>query len=146
MNIRGRVGSVVLEVVIAAALLATAGIGLGNLAMRSQTISRQSDQRLAAKLIAGNVLGRLNAIDLNDADIESLEREVSKVSGYDVHIKIDSINISKSMSSSVASAKHVRVEVVSMSNVRVVMHDWRVQKKPNAEETPSPVVAPEETE
>lgn len=122
---RGQDGSVVVEVVLAAALLATAGVGLSQLVARSQVVGRQSDQRLAGALIAGNVIERLKTVDVDqiESQAEQLQQSATKSTGYDVRVTIDPITVTDST----PSGSHVRVEVIADDSVRVVMHDWRLR-------------------
>lgn len=140
-GVRDRVGSVTVEVVLAATLLATAGVGLSKLVGRSQIVARQTDQRLAAKLIAGNVIERFKATDADQMEIiaEPLQRSAIESSGYDVRVTVEPMR----KSDGGASGKHVRVEVVAGDAVRVVMHDWRLQMDQPSQRTELHPVAPE---
>lgn len=131
-------GSVIVEVVLAAALLATAGVGLSKLVGRSQIVARQSDQRLAAALTAANVIHRLKATEVEEIEMVAgrLQRSAIESTGYDVQVTIKPMRGANSSS----SGSHVRVEVIADDSVRVVMHDWRFR----ASEEPS--IAPGENE
>lgn len=121
--IHGRDGSVVVEVVLAAALLATAGVGLSKLVGRSQIVARQSDQRLAAALIATNVIERLKVTDADQVETVANRLQLSAIesTGYDVQVTIKPIQGANSN----LSGSHIRVEIIADDSVRVVMHDWR---------------------
>jgi activator of HSP90 ATPase len=136
--------------VLAAALLATAGVGLSKLVSRSQAVARQSDQRLAATLIAGNVIERLKAVDGDgdsmadryESEARLARQSAMEASGYDVRVMVKPMDASSDV-----SGVHVRVEVTAGDLVRVVMHDWRLKTPASNEDTDrEPAVAPEQAE
>ena len=124
-----RTASVVVEAVVALALLATALIALGKLATTSTAVRQQSDAQLAATLVAENTLERLSAIAFDDATDQTpkIANTMRESSGYDVVAKTDSFRVGEQES------MHVTVQVRSGDLVAVTLHDWRVRPAANSE-------------
>ena len=119
-----RVGSLIVEAVIASMLMVTATIALAQLARHSAALSSQADQRLAATLAAENMIERLN--DLSDdkvrAGAAAVVAEVAEVSGC--RIVVDS----EPFDSGSGRGLHVRVVASPQADadLRVSLHDWRI--------------------
>ena len=115
-----------MEVVVAAALFATAAIALGRLAKTASAISLQADQRLSAQFTAENTLARLNAIPLEDVATSSqrIADEVSQESGYRVTVSADEFSLSDS---SDEPALHLVVKI----EPNTTLHDWRIKEQRN---------------
>ncbi|TWU47246.1 hypothetical protein Poly51_50450 [Rubripirellula tenax] len=118
---RMRRGSVVLEAVLASALLATAGVTLARLAQSSAALNRQSDQQLAATLAADNVMHRLDGLSVEDvrSSVDKTCASISRSSGCDVQAIIDDVVGVD------ARGIHVRVEVTTGGGGRVRRHHWK---------------------
>jgi len=119
---RRRGGSLVIEAVIAAALLATATYGLTQLAKSAAVLRQQSDQRLAATLAAENTLERLRGVPL--AELTGQADEVAEIVAASSGCEVD-----VSTTPFTAAARdgiHLRVDVSPSQNIRVTLHDWRL--------------------
>ena len=132
---RLRRGSLIIEVVVATILFATALVALGRLARASTSLNVQSDQRLSAKLTAENAIVRLNGVDFDEVSkrSEAIENQMSEASGLSVEIETQPFSIQDT------SALKLTVHVANESKlVNVTMHDWRVkQEEPTTEPDPA---------
>ena len=120
-----RRGSLIIEVVISAALFATAVIALGRLSQTTAKLGIQADQRLSAKLTAENVLQHLHqsAADSLDESIAEVETSASATSGFRVKITSDEFQFAG------RDATHFVVEIrdsKSEHGLKVVVQDWRL--------------------
>jgi Tfp pilus assembly protein PilV len=116
-----RSGSLVIEAVIAVALLATAAYGLAKLASSAAALSRQSDQRLAATLAAENTVERLRRLPAERlaAEAGGVAHLVSESAACEVKVSTDIFSVAAGKS------VHVRVDASPAKNIRVTLHDWR---------------------
>ncbi len=118
-----RSASVIIEVVLSAALLATAGVALAKLSRGAGSLSQQADQHLAAELAADNVLNRLASLPADE--VKERAAKIAKAVAEDTGCEVDT-NV-ESFESGDARGVHVRVEVTTEMAVRVVRHAWRLQ-------------------
>ena len=117
-----RQGSLVIDAVVALALLTTAFVALGRLANSSAALSLNSDQRLAATLAGENVVERLRSVAFDALDDKAAEagRAVEETTGFDVQIKITPFQLET------REAIHLSVRVQVSEEVSVNIHDWRI--------------------
>ena len=121
---RRRTGSLIIESVVATALLATALVALGKLAATSAAISQTADQRLAATLIAENVLERLKVVEFDAVPGESAEiaASIQQSCPYEVQVTGDAFLAGD------REARHIIVTVRPSLHVTIQLHDWRVRE------------------
>ena len=119
-----RSGSLIIESVVAIALLATALVALGKLAASSAAISRTADQRLAATLSGENVIEQLKDVAFDDLSRESsdIAEAVQKLSGYEIKVTTDPFLVGD------RDATHILVTVRPITNVLIQLHDWRIKQ------------------
>ena len=135
---RIRRGSMIIEVVVASILFATALIALGRLARTSTSLNVLSDQRLSAKLTAENAITRLQALDFDAIDTkrDSIATQLSESADLDVQIQTQSFSIDNQ------DAMKLTVHVTDQTGViGVKLHDWRI--KTPVEKTEPPAEKPE---
>lgn len=122
-----RTGSLVIEAVIAVALLATAVYGLTKLASSAAALSRQSDQRLAATLAAENTVERLRRLPAERlaAEARGVAQLVSESAACDVEVSTEIFSVAA------GNSVHVRVDASPTKNVRITLHDWRWINEPS---------------
>jgi Tfp pilus assembly protein PilV len=122
-----RTGSLVIEAVIAVALLATAAYGLTKLASSAAALSRQSDQRLAATLAAENTVERLRRLPAERlaAEAGGVAQLVSESAACQVEVSTETFSVAAGKS------VHVRVDASPAKNIRVTLHDWRWVNEPS---------------
>ena len=127
---RPRRGSLIIESVVAIALLATAFLALGNLAASSAAISRNADQRLAATLAAENVLERLRDVpfDALAEKASELGKTIPDSYGYEGQIETNDFR------GGGRDAIHLAVTIRPNENVSVTLHGWRIDQSPASEE------------
>ncbi len=127
---RPRRGSLIIESVVAIALLATAFIALGNLAASSAAISRNADQRLAATLAAENVLEQLRDVpfDALAQKASELGKAIEDSYGYKSQIETNDFRVGG------RDAVHLAVTIRPSENVSVTLHDWRIDQSSSSEE------------
>ncbi|MGI9474886.1 MAG: hypothetical protein ACR2NZ_25370 [Rubripirellula sp.] len=122
---RLRNGSLVIECVIAAALIATATLALTRLARNSVALNHQADDRLAAKLTAENLLERSKSID-----IDRLESQFGPLAAKMQEETDAIIDVSANpFESGEHQGVHLRIEVAAAPNAAVTLHDWRIAEK-----------------
>ena len=117
-----RRGSLIIEAVIAVALLATAGLALTRLASSAALLSRHSSQTLAATLTAENTIERFRGLAADQvlqraADIGT---DLANQSGCQVQVETDEFLTSEQ------KGIHIQVTVTIEDSIRVVAHDWRL--------------------
>ncbi len=133
--VRPRSGSLIIESVVAIALLATALVALGKLAASSAAISRIADQRLAATLSGENVIEQLKDVTFDDLSRESsvIANAIQKSCGYEINVTTDQFLVGD------RDATHILVTVRPSTNVLIQLHDWRIkQTNPGAPEAEAP--------
>ena len=118
MVARHRAGSLIIEAVVSVALLASATFALAKLAQSAAELSQQSDQRLAAALVAENTLERLRGVPAEQiaSRSEDVAEQMRMTSGCKVEVTTEPFS----------QGVHVRVDVSPSPNVRVTLHDWRL--------------------
>lgn len=121
---RRRAGSLVIEGVLAVALLAMAAVAMAKLARDSASLERLADQRLSAKLVGENVLGRLRQVSDDDlaSEAEKLANEFSGANDCTLTTDVQSFE------NETGRGIHIMVEVSLGSSVRVRTHDWRIDQ------------------
>lgn len=104
-----RKGSLLLEVVVASALLGVCIIALGKLGGTASKLQQQSMNDLTVRMAIDNVLNQLQGLPKDEIDksIESLEGDAKATCGCDVSIKATDVNI--------ADQKGVRISIVGKS-------------------------------
>lgn len=122
---RLRRGSMIIEVVVASILFATALVALGRLARASTSLNVQSDQRLSAELTAQNAIVRLNGVDFDDVPQQSKSIQTQLNESSALLVKIDTQPFSIGDESALKMTVHVANE---SGLVNVTMHDWRINQ------------------
>ncbi|NNE00635.1 MAG: hypothetical protein HKN47_25245 [Pirellulaceae bacterium] len=126
---RVRRGSFVIEVVMAAALFATAAIAIGRLAKSTSVLSLRADQQLAAQLTAENTLNELQQLAVSQIAqaATDIQEARSESSGMKVQIQTEPFQVDQ------RPAMHLTVHVTpegageqSGTNLGVTLHDWRI--------------------
>lgn len=125
-----RRGSLVIEAVISAALLATAGYALTRLARTSSTLSQQADQQLAATLTAENLVERLRALESDELQQRATTVAQSLADASQCEIEV----LTESFTHAGREGIHIRIDVSSSPQNRVTIHDWRLVDSNNAGE------------
>ena len=111
-----------IEAVISVALLATASVAVVRLARSSVDLQLRADREMAAVLTAQNTVGRLESIPSEQIveEIAELERSYGDESGCEIRIAI------RPFDRDATAGLHLRVEVTAGDDVRVTLHDWRL--------------------
>ena len=117
-----RGGSLVIECVVAAVLIATASLAMTQMAKQAIDLNQQANQRLAAKLTAENLLERLRNLpaDRLEAESGSIASETEETSLSAIEIAVTPFE------SGDHRGLHLRVQVDAAPNARVTLHDWRL--------------------
>ncbi len=136
-----RRGSLVIEAVIASALLATAILALGKLAQSAAALGHQADQRLAATLAGENLLERLRAVPIEAVGerADELADVVAQQTQCDVEVSAKPFSVAD------REGIHVQVDVSPSPQVRVTLHDWRLKSPAGPAETTADSTEPEKT-
>ena len=125
-----RAGGFIVEAVVSSVLLATASVGLIQLARSSAELRHRADRELAAFLTAANVLERLRPISSDELPerIDAVEQECARSSGCAVTIT------SRPFDAQGVAGIHLRVDVVAEDHVQLALHDWRMKQVSPPEE------------
>lgn len=117
-----RQGSLVIECVVAAALIATATLALTRLAHHTTQLNHQSNDRLSAKLTAENFRERCKEIDAAQLEtrVAALAESMSQQYGAEITVRSDSFE------SGNRNGIHLRIHVATTPNAHVTLHDWRL--------------------
>ncbi|GAA5506047.1 hypothetical protein [Novipirellula caenicola] len=117
-----RRGSLIVEAAICFVLLATAVVALMKLAQGSSRLSKQADQRLVATLAAENTLERLQHVgtDALKSRAEEIAAAIAEQTRCDVQVTVEDFQ------SQLRSGTHLRVEASCSPEVRITLHDWRL--------------------
>ena len=117
-----RCGSLIIECVIAAALIATATVALTRLARNSVALNQQSDNRFAAKLTAENLLQRSQQMEADQLADQIGPLAAAMAEEYATEITASA----NPFESGDHRGLHLRIDVRSAPNAQVTIHDWRV--------------------
>ena len=112
----------IIEAVVAIALLATAFVALGRLASSSAAINQVADQRLSATLAAENTLEQLSS--LSD---DQLQQQASQIATAMEQTHGVQIEVSTSRFDALGrGAIHVQATARGKRGGEIKLHDWRV--------------------
>lgn len=117
-----RQGSLVIECVVAAALIATATLALTRLAHHTTQLNHQANDRQSAKLTAENFRERFKEIDAEqlETSVAALAESMSQQYGSEITVTSDSFE------SGNLNGIHLRIHVATTPNAHVTLHDWRL--------------------
>jgi Tfp pilus assembly protein PilV len=121
---RRRRGSLIIESVVALALLTTAFVALGKLAAASAAVGRDANQRLAAMLTAENALERLRTIPFDTVVDEAPKIAAAMQVRYGCEIRM----VTKPFAVGGCEAIHVSVTVQREATVSITLHDWLINQ------------------
>jgi len=124
---RNRTGSLIIECVVASAILASCSIALLNWTQSENQLKRQANTQTAAVLLANNAADRLNQTTTEDAITfaNRVASELSKQQRLDVVIAISEFNNSQKAGPEI-SGIHFTI-TVSQGNVPItVKHSWKL--------------------
>ncbi|TWU51360.1 hypothetical protein [Rubripirellula reticaptiva] len=119
-------GSVIVEAVLAAAMLATAGVALAKLSRGSVDLGRQSDRQLAATLAADNFLTRIRPLLADEVreEAEAAGQSVASNAGCIARVSVDDFEDGD------IHGVHVIAEFSAGDGTLVRRHDWRLETPP----------------
>jgi Tfp pilus assembly protein PilV len=120
-----RRGSLIVEIVVAAALFSTAVFALGRLAQQTASLSVRADDQLGAQLTGENILARLQA-----ADYEQLAKAAKKIESADTNAPYTVQITTKVMKVKEVAATRLSVEINRGAQI-LVLHDWRFAPSEN---------------
>lgn len=137
-RIHARAGSLLLEIVVAAALLSASVVGIAKLAKAQSEVRRRADLRLLAEFLADNQLERLRgrAVVVIEAAIQPVPQIPA---GLKVDIQSDAFDLSS------ARGTHVTVRVFPTASKSadtpqqplVVRHGWVLTTRAKSNDTDS---------
>lgn len=121
---RSRFGGVLVEAIVASALLLTATTSLTRFIVSSKQLEIAADQRLAAKLVTENVVERLRSIKAEawPTKADAIAQDVSTESGIKTQIKMTSFQLGE------RDAWHatIRCQVGNNESAYQENHTWKV--------------------
>ena len=113
----------IIEAVIAAALLATALISLAKLSQSSAMLNSQADGRLAATLAAQNVIARIGVAEISslDSSAKQAASEVESSSGCKIDVATSVFETGQ------RGGVHLQVIAKLNDQVSVQLHRWYLE-------------------
>ena len=121
---RRRRGSLIIESVVALALLTTAFLALGKLAGASAAIGKDASQRLSATLAGENMLERLRMIPFTTVidDASKIAAVMQESCGFEIQVATEAFAVNDH------EAIHVAVTVRSAATLSITLHDWLISQ------------------
>ncbi len=121
---RRRRGSLIIESVVALALLTTAFLALGKLAGASAALAKDANRRLSATLTGENVLERLRMISFDAVidDAAQIAAAMQESYGCEIQVATEAIELND------REAIHVVVTVQPAATLSITLHDWLISQ------------------